>query len=207
MTMVQSFLFPFMRLAIWGGNKHLLGQSYLQRRCEWRERDDQGSRARGAGHFQRESGARHSLARDRGFATGVIQRNSEVSPNISKEKEMKKIIWIFGLAATLVTAFAMAQGTMPSLAMSPSDKHLSAATVKIDNFSFGPATITIPAGSTVTWTNNDDVPHVVSSDDNKMFKSKALNTDDHFSFTFTKPGTYDYYCAIHPKMTAKIVVQ
>lgn len=120
---------------------------------------------------------------------------------------MKKIIWIFGLAATLVTAVALAQGTMLSLAMSPSDKPLSAATVKIDNFSFGPATITIPAGSTVTWTNNDDVPHVVTSDDNKMFKSKALDTDDHFSFTFTKPGTYNYYCEIHPKMTAKIVVQ
>jgi plastocyanin len=79
--------------------------------------------------------------------------------------------------------------------------------VEIDNFSFGPATITVPAGTTVTWTNNDDVPHVVTSDDNKMFKSKALDTDDHFSFTFTKPGTYKYYCAIHPKMTAKIVVQ
>ena len=83
----------------------------------------------------------------------------------------------------------------------------STAEVKIDNFSFGPATVTVPAGSTVTWTNNDDVPHVVTSDDNKMFKSKALDTDDHFSFTFTKPGTYNYYCAIHPKMTAKIVVQ
>jgi plastocyanin len=89
----------------------------------------------------------------------------------------------------------------------PSDKPASSATIKIDNFSFGPATITIPAGSTVTWTNNDDVPHVVTSDDGKMFKSKALDTDDRFSFTFTKPGTYNYYCSIHPKMTAKIVVQ
>jgi plastocyanin len=169
--------------------------------------DDQGSIAQRAGHFQRESGASHSLARDRGFATGVIQRNQKFHRIFQRRKEMKKIIWIFGLAATLVTAFALAQGTMPSLAMSTSDKPLSAATVKIDNFSFGPATITIPAGSTVTWTNNDDVPHVVSSDDNKMFKSKALDTDDHFSFTFKQPGTYNYYCAIHPKMTAKIVVQ
>ena len=81
------------------------------------------------------------------------------------------------------------------------------AAIKIDNFSFGPADITVPAGTTVTWTNNDDVPHVVTSDDNKMFKSKALDTADHFSFTFTKPGTYNYYCAIHPKMTAQVVVQ
>jgi plastocyanin len=122
---------------------------------------------------------------------------------------MKRIAWMFGLAATLVTAFALAQGARPSMAMSSGDKPASAATaiVKIDNFSFGPATITIPAGTTVTWTNNDDVPHVVTSDDNKMFKSKALDTDDHFSFTFTNPGTYNYYCAIHPKMQAKIVVQ
>ena len=120
---------------------------------------------------------------------------------------MKSIAWMFGLAATLVTAFALAQGARPSMAMSPGDKPASAATFKIDNFSFGPATITIPAGTMVTWTNSDDVPHVVTSDDNKMFKSKALDTDDHFSFTFTKPGTYNYYCAIHPKMTAKIVVQ
>jgi plastocyanin len=120
---------------------------------------------------------------------------------------MKRIMWSFGLAATVLTAFALTQGASPNLAASSADKPASGATVKIDNFSFGPATITIPAGSTVTWTNSDDVPHVVTSDDNKMFKSKALDTDDHFSFTFTKPGTYNYYCAIHPKMTAKIVVQ
>jgi plastocyanin len=120
---------------------------------------------------------------------------------------MKRITWMFGFAATVVVGLALAQGIKPSLAASAADKPASGTTVKIDNFSFGPATITIPAGSTVTWTNNDDVPHVVTSDDGKMFKSKALDTDDRFSFTFTKPGTYNYYCAIHPKMTAKIVVQ
>jgi plastocyanin len=111
------------------------------------------------------------------------------------------------MAAILGTALALRAAARPSLAGSTSDKPASAAEIKIDNFSFGPATVTIPAGTTITWTNNDDVPHVVSSDDNKMFKSKALDTDDRFSFTFTKPGTYNYYCAIHPKMVAKIVVQ
>ncbi|HEV7968720.1 MAG TPA: cupredoxin family copper-binding protein [Candidatus Acidoferrales bacterium] len=120
---------------------------------------------------------------------------------------MKRVSWMFGLVATVLTAFGLIQEVLPTMAMSPSDKAASAAAVKIDNFSFGPATITIAAGTTVTWTNNDDVPHVVTSDDNKMFKSKALDTDDRFSFTFTTPGTYNYYCAIHPKMTAKIVVQ
>jgi plastocyanin len=120
---------------------------------------------------------------------------------------MTFIKWMFGTAAILAVAFVLTAGAGIGLAESSGDKTAGGSSVKIDNFSFGPATITIPAGTTVTWTNNDDVPHVVSSDDNKMFKSKALDTDDHFSFTFTKPGTYNYYCAIHPKMTAKIVVQ
>ena len=83
-----------------------------------------------------------------------------------------------------------------------------AAEVKIDNFSFGPATLTVSVGTTVTWTNRDDIPHTVTSaDDPKAFKSKVLDTDEKFSFTFTEPGTYPYFCSIHPKMTAKVVVQ
>ena len=78
--------------------------------------------------------------------------------------------------------------------------------VKIDNFSFTPTNVTIPAGTTVTWTNNDDIPHTIVSDD-KLFKSKVLDTDEKFSYTFTKPGTYPYFCSIHPKMTANVVVQ
>jgi amicyanin len=82
------------------------------------------------------------------------------------------------------------------------------AEVRIDNFSFGPAALTVSVGATVTWTNRDDIPHtVVSSDDPKVFKSKVLDTDEKFSFTFTKAGTYAYFCSIHPKMTGKVVVQ
>ena len=80
--------------------------------------------------------------------------------------------------------------------------------VKIDNFSFGPAALTVSVNNTVTWTNRDDIPHtVVSADDLKAFKSKVLDTDEKFSFTFTKAGTYPYFCSIHPKMTGKVVVQ
>ena len=78
--------------------------------------------------------------------------------------------------------------------------------VKIDNFSFTPATLTVPAGTTVTWENRDDIPHTVVSDD-KIFKSKVLDTDEKFSYTFTKPGTYPYFCSLHPKMTGTVVVQ
>jgi plastocyanin len=81
----------------------------------------------------------------------------------------------------------------------------ASAEVKIDNFSFQPATITIAPGTMVTWTNRDDIPHTVVSDD-KAFKSKALDTDEKFSFTFTKPGTYGYFCSLHPKMTGEIHV-
>ncbi len=78
--------------------------------------------------------------------------------------------------------------------------------VKIDNFSFGPGTLTVPVGTIVTWTNRDDIPHTVVSTDG-VFKSKVLDTDEKFSFTFSKPGTYPYFCSIHPKMTGKVIVQ
>jgi plastocyanin len=79
------------------------------------------------------------------------------------------------------------------------------AEVQVDNFTFGPDTLTVPADSTVTWLNKDDVPHVIASNDG-IFRSKALDTDDKYSYTFTKPGTYEYFCSIHPKMVGKIIV-
>jgi plastocyanin len=86
------------------------------------------------------------------------------------------------------------------------DKPSSEAAVKIDNFSFSPAVITVKAGTTVRWTNRDDIPHTVTADD-KSFKSKVLDTDEQFTYTFSKPGTYKYFCSIHPKMTGSVVVQ
>jgi plastocyanin len=80
------------------------------------------------------------------------------------------------------------------------------AEVKVDNFSFGPAQLTVAVGTTVTWTNRDDIPHTVVSTD-KVFKSKVMDTDEKFSFTFSQAGTYPYFCSIHPKMTGTVVVQ
>jgi plastocyanin len=79
--------------------------------------------------------------------------------------------------------------------------------IKIDQFNFVPMTMTVAAGTRVTWTNEDDVPHTVVSDDTKTFKSKALDTGEHFSYAFTKPGKYHYFCSVHPKMVAEIDVQ
>jgi len=78
--------------------------------------------------------------------------------------------------------------------------------VKIDHFTFGPAELTVSAGTTVTWTNRDDIPHTVASTD-KVFKSKVLNSDNTFAFTFSTAGTYPYFCSLHPRMTGKVVVK
>jgi plastocyanin len=77
--------------------------------------------------------------------------------------------------------------------------------VVVDNFSFSPAAATVPAGVTVTWTNRDDVPHNIVSTE-KKFKSPVLDTDQQFSYRFEAPGTYPYFCSLHPKMTGRIVV-
>jgi amicyanin len=80
------------------------------------------------------------------------------------------------------------------------------AAIGIDNFTFNPQKLTVKAGTTVTWTNNDDIPHAIAAV-NKQFKSKALDTGDAYSFTFTTPGTYQYFCSLHPHMTGAIVVE
>jgi len=78
--------------------------------------------------------------------------------------------------------------------------------VKIDNFTFNPKQITVKVGDTVSWVNHDDIPHTVTSK-TQAFRSKAMDTDDKFTFTFTTPGTYAYFCALHPMMTGSIVVE
>jgi plastocyanin len=78
--------------------------------------------------------------------------------------------------------------------------------IKIDKFVFRPQAITVPVGTIVTWTNNDDIPHTAVSTGG-VFKSKVMDKDEKFSYTFTKAGTYSYYCSIHPKMTGQVVVK
>ena len=80
------------------------------------------------------------------------------------------------------------------------------AEIKIDNFSFTPPILTVQAGTKVMWTNRDDIPHNIVSSEQK-FKSKPLDTDDAYSFTFTEAGTYQYFCGLHPKMVGKVVVE
>jgi plastocyanin len=117
---------------------------------------------------------------------------------------MRKTVWIVGLFTAVMIATLLLSAASPgSSAKSPQP---ASAEVKVDNFSFGPATLTVAVGTTVTWTNRDDIPHTIVSTE-KVFKSKVLDTDEKFSYTFTKAGSYPYFCSIHPKMTGSVVVQ
>lgn len=91
------------------------------------------------------------------------------------------------------------------LGLSVAKSEGAAREIAIDNFTFGPAELSVPIGTTVTWINRDDIPHSVVAKD-KSFRSKALDTDNRYSFTFTSAGTYDYFCGLHPHMTGKVIV-
>lgn len=114
----------------------------------------------------------------------------------------KRLSWTL-VFATLLSLAVLLAGTSK---INATDQPATGSEVKIDNFSFAPETLTVPAGTEVTWVNRDDIPHTIVSTDG-VFKSKVRDTDEKFSFKFTKSGTYSYYCSIHPKMTGKIVVQ
>ena len=120
---------------------------------------------------------------------------------------MKRVILSAVAAALLVLAFGLSTASHARPAASEQNNSSDKYQIKIDNFSFGPSTLTVPVGATVTWTNQDDVPHNVVSTEGKTLKSPVLDTDQKFSYTFTQAGTYPYYCAIHPKMTGKVIVQ
>ncbi|MGA3089002.1 MAG: cupredoxin family copper-binding protein [Terriglobales bacterium] len=117
----------------------------------------------------------------------------------------RKDLWFASLATPVVIAVLLLWAGSTSVTASDQPSAATAA-VKIDNFVFGPQTITVPVGATVTWTNSDDIPHTAVSTDG-LFKSKVMDTDEKFSYTFTKAGTYSYYCSIHPKMTGQVVVK
>jgi len=114
-------------------------------------------------------------------------------------------VWIASLATpvTILVLLLFAGSSRVTVNDQPS---AATAEVKIDNFSFGPQTVTVPVGATVTWINRDDIPHTVVSTDG-VFKSKVRDTDEKFAYTFAKAGTYPYFCSVHPKMTGKVVVQ
>jgi plastocyanin len=104
-------------------------------------------------------------------------------------------------AGTDPASAAPAEGTAAAPEAAPDQ-------VVIDNFAYQPATLTVKAGTKVTWVNRDDVPHTATSTARpKRFDSRTLDTDDQFSHVFTAPGTYEYFCAVHPNMTGRVIVK
>ena len=112
----------------------------------------------------------------------------------------RNCVCLAGLALLSVIFFAV-----PGDAVGAS-RSAASASVTIDNFTFTPQVLRVKVGTTVRWTNQDDIPHTVMSE-NAEFHSKALDTEDSFSFTAAKAGTYNYFCSLHPKMTGKLVVE
>jgi plastocyanin len=106
-------------------------------------------------------------------------------------------------AATLVASALMMSTVSAMTRAAPAPP---VASVQIGNFTFQAPVTSVKAGTTVTWTNGDDIPHTVVSKDG-LFKSKVLDTGDRFSFTFAKPGQFGYFCSLHPHMTGTIVVK
>ena len=120
---------------------------------------------------------------------------------------MRKITISLAVATLLLLAFGvLMSGHVTPAASQPNDSG-NKYQVNIDNFSFTPATLTVPVGAKVTWTNKDDVPHTVVSTTKAFPHSPAMDTDESFSYAFAKAGTYEYYCSVHPKMVGKVVVQ
>jgi amicyanin len=110
----------------------------------------------------------------------------------------------------IAVSVALALGAIAGAALTPfvpaSRADNAVENVTIDNFTFAPHRLTVKRGTTVTWINRDDIPHTVTAVD-LQFRSKALDSDDSYSFTFTAPGTYAYFCSLHPRMTGTIVVE
>ena len=108
-------------------------------------------------------------------------------------------------AAALVSSALMLSGVAAMSRAAPAPAPAPAA-VQIGNFTFNSKLVTVKAGTTVTWTNADDIQHTVFSKD-RLFKSKVLDTGARFSFTFAKAGQFGYFCSLHPHMTGTIVVR
>jgi plastocyanin len=124
-----------------------------------------------------------------------------------KEFIMRPMITRRGALVAVATSMMLAAAVLPGSAQTAPPASTQPNVVSIDNFTFTPQTLTVKAGTTVTWTNKDDIPHGIASDKNAFARSRALDTDDSYSVTFSTPGIYKYFCYIHPHMTGAIVVE
>jgi plastocyanin len=130
-----------------------------------------------------------------------LQSHTIIRSKVSVISPLRRYLSTGNLAIVLFVALALLSTSR--------GKEVGATTaeVVIDNYSFSPSTVTLPAGTTVTWTNHDSMPHTVSSAGNRFPKSAVLKPGQSYSSNFAAPGTYSYFCSIHPRMTGKIIVK
>jgi plastocyanin len=129
--------------------------------------------------------------------------STQPSPPEFLEKSMTRAFRLLAFPASLLASGALLTSTVAGVAMAAPT---AVASVQIANFTFKNPVVTVKPGTTVTWTNADDIPHTVVSKDG-LFKSKVLDSGDKFSFTFAKPGQFGYFCSIHPHMTGTVIVK
>ena len=112
----------------------------------------------------------------------------------------------FAISRALIVAMLLGPIVGAMLALGSAAAQDATNVITIDNFTFSPKELTVAVGTTVKWVNHDDIPHLVV-EKKTTFRSKALDTDDSFSYTFASAGTFDYFCALHPHMVGKVIVK
>jgi plastocyanin len=130
--------------------------------------------------------------------------------NHSVEQPARRAVMGLMLAAASTAAVRIAAaGAAAAIPTGWASKAQAAAPaeVSISNFSFQPGLLAVKAGAKVTWTNRDTTPHTITSTDKRFVSSSGLDTNDQYSYVFDKPGTYDYFCSLHPMMVGKVTVQ
>lgn len=128
------------------------------------------------------------------------------------KRRVQRVAWdlVLGVvaAALVTTVCADAVNAAPPSSSSASMAQAAAVPeVSISNFTFQPALLVVKVGTKVTWTNRDSTPHTVTSSDKRFVSSSGLDTNDQYSYVFDRPGTYEYFCSLHPMMVGKVVVQ
>jgi plastocyanin len=115
-----------------------------------------------------------------------------------------KIIMFLAVLLVLIALYFFSRSYYPAPAATPQTQTVSGNTVSIESFAFNPKSLTVPVGTTVTWTNNDSANHRINS---SSFNSPDLPKGSSFSYTFQTAGTFDYTCGVHPSMQGKVIVQ
>ena len=112
----------------------------------------------------------------------------------------------FAISCALIVAMLLGPIVGAMLALGSAAAQDATNVITIDNFTFSPKELTVAVGTTVKWVNHDDIPHLVV-EKKTTFRSKALDTDDSYSYTFTSAGTFGYFCGLHPHMVGKVIVK